>query len=688
MAIKLHTRRPCWRTLTIIGCANVIAVLASVCPAAVVNGPLRAPTHLPLLTTTRQIHTLTYRQAALGYPVRVRGVVTIYDPNQEGIGVLFLSDRTGGIFVDVGLDRALPVHSGSLIEVSGVTDPGGFAPILSRPKIRLLASISPLPRPKLVSLPHLLEGTEDGEWVALSGVVHSVNSDGAHVRISLATDDGPIMAIATKEDGADYASLVDSTVQIRGVSVPQMDGHRGMIGVSLLFPGIRSITVKERAPGDPFALPVRPINSLLQFSPHGISQHRIHVQGQVVLSWPGRLVCIVDAQNGICVHTADGTLLKTGQFVELAGFTGLDHYEPTLLDASLRPGLTGSTGLPNRILAESSLEGKFQGQVVQIDGTLLGQSSTVGERTLLLLSDKTSFTAVLPPTPIESGGPVNSAWILGSKVSLTGVFDGSVDTQHSLHVWGFPHLKTFQILLRSPDDIMVVQAPSWWNGRNTLSVLGVVGVVTLLILCWVAVLRHQVEQQTEVIRDSEEKYRHMARHDALTGLPTRTVLFERLEVALKADSQKPGTVALMMIDVDDFKRVNDTLGHAAGDEVLCAVAERILSSVRETDTVARMGGDEFTVLLQGIHGMEDARRIAAHVVENASLPLEIEGHRMQVSISAGLAVHPDGGEGPHALLRSADVALYQAKSLGRNCYQAFSQEIAASNSNQRELNIA
>lgn len=142
------------------------------------------------------------RAASRGYPVRLLGVVTFYDPYQAGHRALFIADRTGGIFVAPGDGAILPLHAGSLAKVSGVTDPGGFAPIISRSTIQVLDRSRPLLPARTVTLPHLLTGSEDGQWVSLKGIVRSAEFDGMHVVLSVVTGDGPVAAITDKEDGA------------------------------------------------------------------------------------------------------------------------------------------------------------------------------------------------------------------------------------------------------------------------------------------------------------------------------------------------------------------------------------------------------------------------------------------------------------------------------------------------------
>jgi diguanylate cyclase (GGDEF)-like protein len=192
------------------------------------------------------------------------------------------------------------------------------------------------------------------------------------------------------------------------------------------------------------------------------------------------------------------------------------------------------------------------------------------------------------------------------------------------------------------------------------------------ILGWVVVLRHQVRRQTSIIRNNEQRFRYLAQHDALTGVFVRTVLLERLEEEIGKAAQNRTPLALFMIDVDGFKQLNDTMGHATGDEILVALSRRIQGSVRETDTVARMGGDEFIALLPGVHGTQEAERIASQVLGAISVPFNARETDVSVSVSIGVTVYPGGGKDSTSLLHSADVALYRAKAMGRNRHQLYS----------------
>jgi len=175
-------------------------------------------------------------------------------------------------------------------------------------------------------------------------------------------------------------------------------------------------------------------------------------------------------------------------------------------------------------------------------------------------------------------------------------------------------------------------------------------------------------------RRSEARITHMALHDALTGLPNRVLLNERLEHAL-ARAKRGEMVATHMLDLDHFKHVNDTLGHPAGDKLLRMVTERLRALVRETDTIARMGGDEFAVMQVAISQPSDATVLAHRMIEALGAPYEIDGHQIVIGTSVGIAVGPTDGVSTDQIMRNADLALYRAKGDGRGTYRFFEQEM-------------
>ncbi len=170
-------------------------------------------------------------------------------------------------------------------------------------------------------------------------------------------------------------------------------------------------------------------------------------------------------------------------------------------------------------------------------------------------------------------------------------------------------------------------------------------------------------------RRAEEQIEYQAYHDALTGLPNQLLFRDRLTIALAHAKRQQKPLAVMFLDLDRFKLVNDTLGHSLGDELLRAVSVRLRSVLREGDTIARMGGDEFTVLLGDLRTADDAAKTAQKLLDTVVLPVHIEGHELYVTTSIGIALYPNDGDTAEALLKNADTAMYRAKDAGRNSYR-------------------
>jgi diguanylate cyclase (GGDEF)-like protein/PAS domain S-box-containing protein len=172
-------------------------------------------------------------------------------------------------------------------------------------------------------------------------------------------------------------------------------------------------------------------------------------------------------------------------------------------------------------------------------------------------------------------------------------------------------------------------------------------------------------------KESEERVRRSANHDFLTDLPNRSLFRERLEHEIKHSARTGLPLGLLFIDLDEFKDVNDRLGHAAGDQMLQEVARRISACVRETDTVARLGGDEFTVILTDVTRPPHIENIAAEILEELRKPYALDAGEATVSGSIGITVYPGDGSTPDELVRNADEAMYASKNAGRNQYQFF-----------------
>ncbi|MFL1504524.1 diguanylate cyclase domain-containing protein [Pseudomonas sp. O64] len=194
----------------------------------------------------------------------------------------------------------------------------------------------------------------------------------------------------------------------------------------------------------------------------------------------------------------------------------------------------------------------------------------------------------------------------------------------------------------------------------------------------------EMEAWQSHLQSENETLAHQASHDSLTGLPNRAFFEGRLIRALRSAAKVNERVAVLFLDSDRFKDINDNFGHAAGDAVLVAVAERVRAQLREDDLVARLGGDEFAVLLAPLHKVEDAQRIADKIIASMDKPIPLPGNtQVLTSLSIGIAVYPDHGATPGTLLNAADAAMYQAKRLSQGGQQTAESEPTAANVNHR-----
>ena len=178
-------------------------------------------------------------------------------------------------------------------------------------------------------------------------------------------------------------------------------------------------------------------------------------------------------------------------------------------------------------------------------------------------------------------------------------------------------------------------------------------------------------------RRAEERTRHLALHDSLTGLPNRTLFHDRLEHALAEARRHDRRAGLLLLDLDNFKDINDTLGHTAGDRLLVEVARRLDACVRVSDTVARLGGDELALILTEVRRPEDAALVARKAMYRMAKPFRLDGREVETTTSIGIAIYPADGEDADQLLRAADMALYRAKAEGRNAFRFYAAEMSA-----------
>jgi diguanylate cyclase (GGDEF)-like protein len=206
--------------------------------------------------------------------------------------------------------------------------------------------------------------------------------------------------------------------------------------------------------------------------------------------------------------------------------------------------------------------------------------------------------------------------------------------------------------------------------------LVLLSIVVAVAVSHVAV-RRSARRYNEMLERANEQLRHAATHDALTGLPNRVLLADRLRQAIARAARNEIRFAVLVVDLDRFKAINDSLGHIAGDELLQEVARRLSGLLRRDDTLARLGGDEFVLLVHGVANPKDGEAVARKVLTQVSQPLRLAGLDVHVSPSVGICLCPDDGVDSETLLQHADAAMYHAKKKGRNTFQFFSPAMNA-----------
>jgi len=736
----------------------------------------------PTLQTVQQIRHLTAGALAAAPDVHIRGVVTYYDsvvPN------LFVQDKTGGIWVDLRGSSGDAPKPGQVLDLRGHAA-AGFAPYIANPQWSVIGS-SPPPGPIHLSYEDATTGAFDSQWVEIDGVVRSFvkEAEGDVLVIDAATPTGAFKVRVPGYEAAFPMNLVDAKVRFHGVCGTAFNRRNQLVGIHLFVPDLRDVQIVEPAPADPFNVAPTSVGSISRFSADLSDIRRVKIVGTITAIFPGRGIYLMDSSGGLYAQSQDGTPAHPGDEVEVIGFPSAGTYTPVLKSASFRRTGKHHEIVPTRVTGQAALKGSYDAQLISISGIVREYRQHQNAYTPVIESDDhVSFEAALQrQSQREWLAPV------GSRVALTGVC--SIKTDEN----GNP--SEFQIVLRTADDIKILQSAPWLTATRALSLVFILGSLILAIAAWVLILRRRVRQQTEIIRTkleneaslqeryqrifernltglyiarlnghiidcndacahilgfssredllanraaaekitrnfydseanaqivnaehrfqrhdgslgwvlsnarcvpqkndaemviegglvditdrktAEERIQFLAYYDSLTGLPNRTLLQDRLAKALASARRHKDKVAVLFLDLDRFKNINDSLGHSYGDLLLQELATRLQTWAREQDTIARLGGDEFIVVLSAIKEVADAAVAAERVAHAISAEFTLQGRVLNVTCSIGISIYPDHGEDAETLIKHADAAMYSSKEGGRNTFRYFTKEMNA-----------
>ena len=441
---------------------------------------------LPLLTRVEQIRNLAPEAANLGYPVRVRGVVTYFNPAEND---LFIQDSTAGIWVAIG-NTNLPLRPGQLVEVEGISTSADFAPSIDKPRVRVLGQ-APLPVARQVTFGRMASTQEDSQWVEIEGIVHNASERGEALLLDLAAEGGQLSVEFPSFHDPLPTSLVDAKVRVQGVCGAIFNQKNQITGVILYSPSLHLLHIIEPAPTNAFLVPRRPIASLLRFTPQGASGHRVRVRGVVTLQQPGNSLFIKEENDGLQVHTLEATPVRAGDLVEVVGFPAVGEYAAVLRDAVFRRIGAGPSPVPIPITAAEALDGSHAADYVRIQAQLLDSTPGPGLYTLNMESGNILFLAQVEDAPSKKSA---EALVPGSLLQLTGICMLEADESHNP--------RAFRILVRSLGDVVLVQPPPWWNIKRMLRIVALLAALVLASTLWAVLLKRQVAEKTESIRDS------------------------------------------------------------------------------------------------------------------------------------------------------------------------------------------
>ena len=437
-----------------------------------------------LFTKVGQFHHMSALEARQGYRLRITGTVTYFDPVTHNT---FVQDDTGGSYVFTnGVDGLPALRTGEEVQIDGVTFPGDFAPNIGKPEIRVLGP-GRMPSPRQGDIEDIFSGNADSQWVELEGVIHGLDSVLEHALITVRWGSRSYKAhilglpiLPERFRGA--------RVRLRGVAGSLFNRRRQLLGIQLFVPGMEYVKVLEAAPADPFSLPLRSVDQLLQFSPGEAVDRLTHVQGVVTLSNPDGPTWIRAASGALSIRDHAFIRLTPGDVVDVVGFPEKGPFSPEMHDALLRKMGSGPSPEPAAVTADEAREGNHDAELVRIDGILNQRIADNGEQVFHLQSGGTTFTARIADRPGIPDVP------RGAVLRLTGICAVEVDSSHDIVV-----PRSFAVHLRSPADIAVIRDAPWWTPERTFRALAIALSLVLLTISWVVILRRRVHRQTRVI---------------------------------------------------------------------------------------------------------------------------------------------------------------------------------------------
>ncbi len=514
------------------------------------------------------------------------------------------------VFVD-DANKAVVREPGVKVTVEGVTRMGEFAPNILLDNALLLGP-GEWPKPKRASFERMSAGREAAQWVETGGVVReALLNHNNEAELLISTGDHEFRAVVPGYPRDRVKALVDAEVRISGVCGTRFNDKRQFTGFVIRVPQPRFVMIERPAPLGPDSIPASPIRSLLAFTTDNVPQHRRRIRGVVTLR-RGKYLFIADETDGLFVVTADTSPADPGDLVDVIGFVAAGEYTPILENAIFRK--LGKARLPSPAPAngDSSLTGNFDAKLVRIRGVVMDRARRTNDEVLVIRTGFTIFEASLfVPPELEAARAAERPFgdiPDGTVLEVIGMCSVTVDEDR--------RPRAFRVMLRSPDDITVLERPSWWTARHTLGLLAFMAVVTLAVVAWVITLRRRVAVQTRSLRAALE-------HEAASEKRYRDLFENATDIVYTHDLEGNFTSLNKAGEVLSGYTREEALRMNVADVVAPALHERILEGIRNRAAGMHVPAYELDVVTKD--GRVRTLEVNTQLIFRDGKPAEIEG---------------------------------------------------------------
>lgn len=482
-----------------------------------------------------QLKQMSAEQAEKHYSVHVQAVVTYFDPYWH---LLFLQDSTAAAFVNaVGVNVAL--RPGDLVDVTGVSDPGDFAPVISKPIITVIGR-GTLPSPVALDVVHGDLNEADSIRCTFRGIVHTARVSDGHTVLKLEAGQTALdIDLPVVINGAE---LVDKDISVTGALGILFNDRRQAVGHQIFVPGPESLKVldSKEMPHPPVS-----IASLRRYSPNSDEHHSVTITGTVVAKSSKRVIVVQDGTAGVQVRAAGTDDVTDGDRVSVRGFILPGEYSPVLEDAVVERQSAGELPKPQMIAAKLALDGTYDSEYVQMSGTLT--DVRISPRGIVLtLNDGGTFFEAAGPSSDEL-----SSLRLGSRIAVHGICQVTLDRSSIPYA-----VHGFTLKFDSPESVLVLKRGPWWDAQRIGWAFLLIFALGATAVLWAALLRRQVLSKTSELQASLEAKRHAAKFDAarnqaLESIVSNAPLGESMErLALAIEGQIPGCICAVVLPPD------------------------------------------------------------------------------------------------------------------------------------------